>query len=317
MYFLGLDTSCYTTSAALIDFEENLIYDCRTILKVDDGSRGIRQSDAFYQHIGNIEGIIERIFKEIDKAKIKAIGISSRPRSVEGSYMPVFNAGLNIGYIISHVLGVSTFTLSHQEGHVLSGLWSSGLDITDDLLVYHLSGGTTELIYVEGRKNMYIRKVGGSSDLKVGQFIDRIGVAMGYKFPCGRELDRLSNKTEVDKIDIPVSIKDTYASFSGPETFVQRIISKKEYKSEVIARSVFYCIAKSIEQTLLNVNINNGCKYVLFVGGVAANSIIREYLINSEKIMAKKLIPIFADEKFSTDNGVGPAIWAKLHMESQ
>lgn len=191
------------------------------------------------------------------------------------------------------------------------------LDITDDLFVYHLSGGTTELIYVEGRKNMHIKKVGGSSDLKVGQFIDRIGVAMGYKFPCGKELDRLSKKGEVEKIDIPISVKDTYASFSGPETFVQRIISKKEYNPGVIAKSAFNCISQSIEQTLLNVNIDNDYKYVLFVGGVAANSIIRENLIKSEKIMSKKLIPIFADEKFSTDNGVGPAIWAKLHMESQ
>lgn len=316
MYFLGLDTSCYTTSAALIDFEENLIYDCRTLLKVDDGSRGIRQSDAFYQHIGNMESIIERIFKEIDKSEIIAIGISSRPRSVEGSYMPVFNAGLNIGHIIGHSLGVPVFTLSHQEGHVLSGLWSCGLDITDSLLVYHISGGTTELIYIEGRKDMNIDKIGGSSDLKAGQFIDRIGVAMGYKFPCGRELDRLSKNADGEKIDIPIAVKGTYASFSGPETFVQRMISKKAYKSEYIAESVFNCISKSIEQTLLNVKLNSSCKYVLFVGGVASNSLIREYLKKSEKIMAKNLIPIFADEKYSTDNGVGPAIWAKLHIQS-
>lgn len=316
MYYLGLDTSCYTTSAALIDFEENLIYDCRTVLKVDNGSRGIRQSDAFYQHIGNMECIIERIFKEIDKSQIKAIGISSRPRNIEGSYMPVFNAGLNIGHIISHSLEVPVFTLSHQVGHVLAGLWSCGLNISDSLLVYHLSGGTTELIYVEGRKDMDIKKIGGSSDLKAGQFIDRIGVAMGYKFPCGWELDMLSKEAEGEKIDIPIAIKGTYASFSGPETFVQRLISKKEYRPEDIAQSVFTCISKSIEQTLLNVELNNESKYVLFVGGVAANSIIRKNMEISKNIRGKKLIPVFADEKFSTDTGIGPAIWAKLHIQS-
>lgn len=316
MYYLGIDTSCYTTSAALIDYEENLVFDCRSILKVEEGKRGIRQSNAFYQHIGNMKNIIEKIFSDVEPWKIKAIGVSSRPRNIEGSYMPVFNSGLNIGHIIGCSIGIPVFTLSHQEGHVLAGLWSCGKDIEDDLLVYHLSGGTTELIYVEGRKHMSIEKIGGTNDLKTGQFIDRVGVSMGLKFPCGQEMDMLSKKANGLSLEIPIAVKDTYASFSGPETFVQRIIDSNLYGAEQISKSVFANIAKSIEETLLNVKLNKKCKYILFVGGVASNTIIREHLKNSEKLIQKGLITIFANKEFSTDNGIGPALYAKLNTKS-
>ena len=124
MYYLGLDTSCYTTSAALIDYEERLVYDSRVILNVKKGEKGIRQSEAFYQHIYNMENLIEKIFHNIDTSKLKAIGVSSKPRNIKGSYMPVFNAGLWIGNIIGHSLNIPVYTLSHQQGHILSGLWS-------------------------------------------------------------------------------------------------------------------------------------------------------------------------------------------------
>lgn len=311
MYYLGIDTSCYTTSIALIDQNNKLIHDCRIVLEIKEGAQGIRQSDAFYQHIRNMDDIFERIFVDIDTANLVSIGVSSKPRSVVGSYMPVFNAGLWIANILGHTFKVPTFTLSHQEGHILSGLWSIKNKIKEDLYAYHLSGGTTELLYVKLDKEIIIEEFGGSSDLKVGQFIDRVGVSMGLKFPCGREMDMLSLVPEGITFDIPISVKDTYISFSGPETFVQRMLGKKTYDAGLIAKSVFKCIAKSIEKTIINIKEEKRCKDLLFIGGVASNTIIREYLGNSEPIKEKGFNLYFADKEFSTDNALGPAIFAK------
>ena len=47
MIFLGIDTSCYTTSIAAVDENGNLLSDQRKLLNVPDGQRGLRQSEGF------------------------------------------------------------------------------------------------------------------------------------------------------------------------------------------------------------------------------------------------------------------------------
>ncbi|SHI92924.1 tRNA (adenosine(37)-N6)-threonylcarbamoyltransferase complex transferase subunit TsaD [Lutispora thermophila] len=314
MYYLGIDTSCYTTSIALIDNEENLIADKRIMLKVKQGAKGLRQSEAFYQHIRNLDILLEDLFYVVSPNKIKAIGVSSKPRNYLDSYMPVFNSGLHIGNVIRLSLGIPAYLLSHQENHILAGLWSKKINQNSPMAAYHISGGTTELLLVEGNMNTNIEVIGGSSDLKAGQFIDRVGVAMGLKFPCGKEMDRLSQSVNDAGIVIPISIKESYASFSGPETFVQRIVKAGQYDKAKLSKAVFICIAKSIEETLINSRKKFEWTNILFIGGVSSNTIIKNYLLGSDKLSKYSINPIFAEGQYAIDNAVGGAIYAKKHF---
>lgn len=311
MYYLGIDTSCYTTSIALIDEEENLIADKRIMLSVKPGNRGIRQSEAFYQHIQNLDTLLEELFDIADPKKIKAIGVSSKPRNNPDSYMPVFNSGLHIGNILRLSLGIPFFLVSHQENHILAGLWSKKYKQSSPIAAYHISGGTTELLLVNGNINVEIEVIGGSSDLKAGQFIDRVGVAMGLNFPCGKEMDRLSQSVNDVDIVIPSSIKESYTSFSGPETFVQRIIETGQYDKAKLSKAVFICVAKSIEETLINSRKKFQWTNVLFIGGVSSNTIIRKYLSSSNRLFNDSISPIFSEPQYAVDNAVGGAIYAK------
>lgn len=311
MYCLGIDTSCYTTSLAVVNESFELCHDGRIMLDVPSGHRGLRQSDAFFQHIGNMSRLMEQCFENIDTRSIKGIAVSARPRNTAGSYMPVFTAGLHIARAIHSLLKIPIYEVSHQESHIEAGVWSSNHEMNPDFLAYHISGGTTELLLVQRDEYMEIKQVGGSSDLNAGQFIDRIGVAMGMKFPCGQEMDKLCREHGKMGIDVPISIDGCYMSFSGPETYVRRLVENKTLdKREMaeISMGVFECIAKSIEKTVINAKSKHDIGELLLVGGVASNSAIRDYLKNSEKMKKRGILAIFSDGRYSADNAVGTAV---------
>ncbi|MDD4503493.1 MAG: O-sialoglycoprotein endopeptidase [Clostridiaceae bacterium] len=311
MYCLGIDTSCYTTSLAAVNESFELCYDGRIMLDVPEGGRGLRQSEAFFQHINNISLLMEQCMKIIDTDAIKGISVSTRPRSAENSYMPVFMAGFHMAKIISSLLKLPIFEVTHQDSHLEAGVWSSKHEPDPEFIAYHISGGTTELLHVQKKDTMEIIKIGGSSDLNAGQFIDRVGVAMGLKFPCGQEMDKLCSEYETKGIDVPISIDGCFASFSGPETHVQRLIKDKAlgaYEMAGISMGVFLCIAKSIERTVLNAKKKYDIGKLLLVGGVASNAWIRNYLKNSDRLKESGIAPVFSNERYSSDNAAGTAV---------
>lgn len=311
MYCLGIDTSCYTTSLAAVNESFELCYDGRIMLDVPAGSRGLRQSEAFFQHIKNLSLLMGQCTESIEPDYVKGISVSTRPRNEVGSYMPVFLAGMHTARTISMFMKVPVFEVNHQESHIEAGIWSSGHKMAPAFLAYHISGGTTELLYVNRKNAAEIIRIGGSSDLNAGQFIDRVGVAMGINFPCGQEMDKLCSGNEIKGVDIPISINGCYVSFSGPETHIQRIIGDKpqeSYDAASISKGVFLCIAKSIEKTVVNANNKYDTDELLLVGGVASNNTIRDYIGNSSKLAEIGIKPVFSDGRYSSDNAVGTAV---------
>lgn len=121
------------------------------LLPVRQGELGLRQSDAVFAHIKSLPELSGRLFSHIQKDAITAVGVSTRPRAVEGSYMPCFMVGYSHAKLLSDALGVPLAEVSHQQGHVAASLWSAGrLDLLEKThLAWHLSGGTTELLLVE------------------------------------------------------------------------------------------------------------------------------------------------------------------------
>ena len=172
---IGLDTSCYTTSAAAVTVEGQVIASCRKLLPVKEGERGLRQSEAVFIHVRQLPGRLEELGQAIRGMEIAAVCVSSRPRDEEESYMPVFQVGDAQGRGIAAMLGVPCFASTHQRGHIAAARVDSGV-AEGDLLAVHLSGGTTELLCLQGEK---LTLLGGTLDLHAGQVVDRAGVALG------------------------------------------------------------------------------------------------------------------------------------------
>ena len=294
---LGLDTSNYTTSTALFDGAGG--YQLGRLLDVEAGSLGLRQSDALFQHVKRLPELFDRLRREGRLEDIAAVGASVKPRWVEGSYMPCFLAGETAGRILADTLGVPFFPCAHQQGHIAAVAWGAGrLEMLDKpLLAWHLSGGTTELLYVEpDGTGVLPQKIGGTSDISAGQLIDRTGVALGLDFPAGRALDTLSRTGRPDR-GFAVKISNFTFSFSGMENKAKDMAAAGEPAADV-ARFIVATVARTIRRVTDQALEQYPGLPVLCSGGVASNSILREVMSDA----------VFAPPVCSADNALGVAV---------
>ena len=116
---LGLDTSNYTTSAAI--WQDGAIHQVKRLLPVKPGELGLRQSDAVFHHVRQLPDIVEEL-RGLCDAPITAIAASDRPQQREGSYMPCFLAGMGAARELAAVLHVPCYRFTHQQGHVAAGM---------------------------------------------------------------------------------------------------------------------------------------------------------------------------------------------------
>ena len=308
MPVLGLDTSNYTTSAAVYDGEEGR--NQGRLLEVRPGELGLRQSDALFQHVKHLPEVVEALLGEEGLGTVQAVGASTRPRAVEGSYMPCFLAGASQGQVLSQVLGVPFYAFSHQQGHLAAAAWSAGrLDLLDrPFLAWHLSGGTTELLRVEPEEDgVAVRAeiLGGTSDISAGQLIDRTGVLLGLSFPAGKGVEKLSRQAQKREY-YKVKVNGLTFSLSGMENKVRQMVQRGEepaeiawFAQETVCRVVQACTKAAMEEY-------PGLP-VLCSGGVASNGRLKE-------LLRQNCGALFAQPQFSTDNAMGTAVltWRAL-----
>ncbi|MDO4541302.1 MAG: O-sialoglycoprotein endopeptidase [Bacillota bacterium] len=299
---LAIDTSCYTTSMALMSLEGELLADLRRVLDVPLGKRGLAQSEALFQHTRNLPCLIEELGAERELGAIKAIGASVRPRPVEGSYMPVFLGGHNVCRILSAAMKAPLYEVSHQEGHMAAAMFSANYPKKSEaFLMCHFSGGTSEICLSKyrGPGSYSLELISYSGDLHAGQLVDRIGVALGLKFPTGQELEKLALTVEgeVPKIRTHMD-KNGVFSFSGPETALVRLISGG-LEPAAAARVVEETIARSLKKALEYAMEKTQTRTVLLAGGVMSNQYI------CRKLKGASLF--FAEPRYATDNAVGVA----------
>ena len=306
MSVIGIDTSNYTTSIACFDGMSG--ENCSRLLPVKQGELGLRQSDAVFAHIKSLPELSGRLFSHIEKAQITAVGVSTRPRAVEGSYMPCFLVGYSHAKLLSDALGVPLVEVSHQQGHVAAGLWSAGcLELMDEPhLAWHLSGGTTELLLVEPQgKNVVCTKIGGTTDISAGQLIDRTGQLLNLPFPSGKHLDALSQDARLQET-FRVKCTDRTFSLSGVQNKVQQFHAAHGEPAETAAYAL-RCVAKAVFLASQQAMKDYPGLRIVFSGGVASNSMLRQTL--------KPLDPVFAQPQFSTDNAMGVAVLAHRMTE--
>ncbi|WP_202076716.1 O-sialoglycoprotein endopeptidase [Caldalkalibacillus salinus] len=318
MAILGIDTSNYRTSICILNDDFKAVEESHPLLPVPKGERGLQQSTAVFEHLKSWQNILRDLKGRYD---IKAIGVSVKPRPVDDSYMPVFKVGEVLAQTLAHFLSVPYITTSHQEGHIAAGEYSAlERPHQDTFIAVHLSGGTSEVLHVYRHSMGYdIVKLGGTLDLHAGQFVDRIGVALGLQFPSGPHLEHLAaSVTEHEDIPIiPSFVQGVDFSFSGPTTAGMRHIDNRDYSSPAIARAVERNISKTLEKSVRAAVEQTRVKEILLVGGVAANQYILsqlkkrlEHPVNGAKVYT-------ADPRYATDNAFGVACLANKRIKDE
>ena len=306
MSVIGFDTSNYTTSIAIFDGVSGT--NNSQLLPVKTGELGLRQSDAVFHHTKSLPELSGRLFCNVDVRDITAVGVSTRPRAVDGSYMPCFMVGYSHAKLLSDALHVPLILCSHQQGHIAAALWSADrMDLMDQpFLAWHLSGGTTELLFVEpNERNVKCTKIGGSTDISAGQLIDRTGQLLGLPFPAGKHLDSISaNANEKDFFSVKCSGLEF--SLSGVENKVQQYWAVSQNQADTAAYAL-RCVCAGVKKATQNALKKYPGLPVVFSGGVASNSMLRKELA--------EVSPVFCQPQFSTDNAMGVAILAHRCQE--
>ena len=309
---LGFDTSNYTTSVAIISADGELIANIKRPLPVKAGERGLRQSDALFAHVKNMPDALEEAKGYLCDKQVAAVGVSERPRNLEGSYMPCFLAGVNTATAVSIASKAPLYRYSHQCGHIAAAIYSSGNEalLSGQFAAFHVSGGTTELLSVKRADNGFIADhIGGTRDLNAGQIVDRIGVAMGLPFPAGPHIEALALSYEGKIPKRKISRDGLWLNLSGLENICLKLYKDTDDKALVSAFVLEYIASALLELSLEYIKLHGETHFV-FAGGVMSNSIIKAKL-------SANLECSFAEPAMSADNAVGIAYLSLLEHKSR
>ncbi|MBO5938410.1 MAG: peptidase M22 [Clostridia bacterium] len=312
--YVGFDTSNYTTSVAVCTEEGKIVANLKTPLPVKEGQRGLRQSDAVFEHVRNLPLLMARLGEVLSEGDYQpvAVGVSTKPRDVEGSYMPCFLSGRAAAGAFAAAGNLPIYEFSHQNGHLMAALYSCGrtdLLTTERFFAFHVSGGTTEALLVKPNGTAFdVQLVGETDDINAGQAIDRVGVAMGIAFPAGREMEALAASYKGKIYRHPVCVREGKCSLSGAENIALRLYRETENPAAVAA-FVFDFIGKTLLAMGEAIEETYGKLPVVFAGGVMSNKLMRKRL--SERFDAS-----FAEPEFSADNAAGIALLCRRNHQN-
>lgn len=311
--YLGIDTSNYTTSAAFCDGAGQVIANLKVPLPVREGECGLRQSDAVFAHVKNIPALMAACREALgDRYTPVAVGVSSTPRDAEGSYMPCFLSGQAVASAVSATMDIPLYTFSHQNGHIRAALYSSGREaelMGKPFCAFHVSGGTTEVLYVtpHAERTFSVEQVGGTADINAGQAIDRVGVMLGLRFPCGPALESLAAENTAPLPRPRICVREGVCNLSGLQNLAERLFRET---GDGALTAAF--VQTFIGETLATMTAHLLEKYpdtpVLYAGGVMSN----RYL---QKRLSQTCRAYFAEPAFSADNAAGIALLCRERAE--
>ena len=306
---VGIDTSNYTTSCAVCDMNGVILENYKELLPVKEGERGLRQSDAVFAHVKNFQIIASRIKEKHADYDIAALGYSKSPRDAKGSYMPCFLVGQAVAEMISSLYGIPAYPFSHQSGHIQAAIYSSGAKIDGRFVAFHVSGGTTEIVLATPNACSFdVELIGGSVDLHAGQAIDRIGVLLGLKFPCGKHMEKLALENKEKLPRCKISVNELSCNLSGLENLAVKLYMETKDVRLVSAYTLQF-ISKSLEKLTENIRSKYKNIKIVYAGGVMSNKIIQSSLSDRFDNV------FFASPEFSTDNACGVALLAYKKFE--
>ena len=301
-YTLGIDTSNYATSLAVFDTAGEVVCAKKRFLPVKAGQLGLRQSDALFHHTVALPEMMQELAQEFDLTQIDAVGVSQKPRPVEGSYMPCFLAGVNAATAFAHAKGIPLVLTTHQQGHAAAALFAAKGEqlFAEKVLLFHISGGTTDLLLCDQVRR--ITTLGTSTDLYAGQAVDRVGVRLGFGFPAGAEVSRLAAQC-TEEIKPKSSVKGMQCSLSGLENQCNALLAAGK-TPEYVCKYCLLCVADTVVKMTKAAQKEYPGLPVVCAGGVMSSDIIRAWV--------QKRLPqvYFVPGQYSSDNAIGVSILA-------
>ncbi len=319
MKILGIESSCDETAASVVEDGNRVLSNVvNSQIDIHAAYGGVIPEIAARSHIEVVLPVINQALKDagctLDQSqpnKIDAIAVTHTPGLV-GSLL----VGTLTARTMAVINNVPFYPTHHLKSHIYAN-WLTGYDPTFPILALVVSGGHTQIIYMERHDDFHI--IGSTRDDAIGEVFDKVAKILGLLYPGGPNIAKKALNGNPDKYQLPIPKVDGLDfSFSGLKTAVLRAIQKElglpittpsyELKEKLTEQQI--CdFAASFQKTAVKIliqKLQKACsmypeaKSILLAGGVSANLALREGLT---KAFEKSHEVYFPDLKFATDNG--------------
>lgn len=317
---LGIETSCDECSAAVVRRENKKI----KVLSLSTFSQvgihrpygGVVPEIASRNHLETINHMVDSAMEKscLRLKDCDAIAVTNRPGLV-GALL----VGVSAAKALSYAAQKPLVAVHHLEGHAISPLLDreSTEEIPLPLLIAVISGGHTNLYVARVLPELwppdFLKRslIGRSRDDAAGEAFDKTAKILGFPYPGGQWIDDSAKKGNPLAFPFPRAMpqKSTYDfSFSGLKTAVALTAEKLRREGELEMRLPDLCA--SIQEAIIDALLSkiflatreHGCRSLAIVGGVAANSRLRERLNLDWKKSGLAVPPLFPKMTYCSDN---------------
>ncbi|MBR6134283.1 tRNA (adenosine(37)-N6)-threonylcarbamoyltransferase complex transferase subunit TsaD [Candidatus Saccharibacteria bacterium] len=326
MKILGIESSCDETAAAIVEDGAKILSNV-VVSQIDIHAEygGVIPEIAARSHIEAINPVLHKAFADANLTidDIDAIAVTHTPGLV-GSLL----AGTLAARTLAVLHDKPFYPTHHLKSHIYAN-WLSGFQPEFPLLAAVISGGHTQIIYMERHDHFEI--IGTTRDDAIGECFDKVAKILGLPYPGGPAIANAAKAGNPAKYHLPIPKVDGLDfSFSGIKTAVLRAVQKElnlpittpsyELQKHLSAQQIAD-FAASFQATAVDILIKklekaaetHPAKSVLLAGGVSANQLLREEL---KKHFKKTHQVYFPEPKFSTDNGAMVASAAFFSIQS-
>ncbi|MCP4159637.1 MAG: tRNA (adenosine(37)-N6)-threonylcarbamoyltransferase complex transferase subunit TsaD [Deltaproteobacteria bacterium] len=284
MKILGIETSCDETAASIVENGRTVLSSViSTQIDIHHQYGGVVPELASRNHIEAIVPVVNEAFDNagLNKNQIDGVSVTQGPGLV-GALLVGFTFAKSFAYAQK----LPFIGVNHLEGHI-SSVFLENNSPEFPYVALLVSGGHTSIYYVKSHTEYEL--MGQTRDDAVGEAYDKVSKMVGYGYPGGKVIDDLAKKGDKKKIKFPRSYLEKNGfdfSFSGLKTSVNRYLKLNENYMEYIsdiAAGFQESVIEVLSYKILNAAKIKGCNDIAIVGGVAANSRLREKVTNDAK----------------------------------
>lgn len=300
---MAIETSCDETAVAIMDGSKRLLSNIiSSQVDIHQKFGGVVPELASRHHLEQVNRLIDTALDEagVPINILTALAVTYGPGLV-GALL----VGVSTAKALAYSLKLPLVKVNHIEGHIYAN-WLVHQGIEFPLICLLVSGGHTALIEMKGHGDY--RLLGQTQDDAVGEAYDKVARTMGLGYPGGPILDNLAKKGDPGSIPLPRAWlgQGSYDfSFSGLKTAVLNHLNRSAQKGvEINTADLAASFQASVVEVLVEKTINaahqNKVKTVLLAGGVAANSMLRDSLLN--RCQQESIQLYYPPLEYCTDN---------------
>ncbi len=263
MVILGVESTAHTASVGIVTERAEILAIASDMHKPVQG--GIHPREAANHHVEVLPRLVRAALEtaHVRPNEIEAVAFAQGP-----GLGPCLRAGATVARTLAMAWDRPLVPVNHCVAHVEIARVLSGLD--DPMLLYASGGNTQVIAHASGR----YRVLGETLDIGIGNFLDKLWIALGGTFPGGPALEREA-LLGTELLPLPYSVHGMDVAFSGMFTAAKALHDRGASRPDLAysVEATAYSMLTEITERALAHRKRDA---VVLGGGVACNQRLRQ-----------------------------------------